>query len=308
MSWGATAAAEKKEDEKSFGIEYYRNLFSKPRQVRSPVRMALVGRENTAKTGLALDLARTEQDVKDGKKVIIIDCDKSAMETVSHVVDDPENILIYSMDDASDDSIFKGDGVTIDYRALIEKTGYFANIIAEQVAADRDSYAAIIFDGASSFMKWCEFAMTDVLLKRGVIKEEGDRFNQAEWRTRNQLFRDILNRFHTIDIDKVFFTFHRKDVQQYVDGGLMKIGEKVDWVEGTQRIMSQQIFLQRFTKKGDRAAGVEKDTTLDDDDFVIRATIEEIKGRGMEHIGSNHEILKVSGGKVIWNGIPDLRW
>jgi hypothetical protein len=308
MSWGSNAQQQAVVEGPSYGLEYYRELFSKPRDIRSPVRMALVGRENTAKTGLALDLARTEQDVKDGKKVIIIDCDKSAMETVSHVVDDPENILIYSMDDAADDSIFKEDGVTIDYRALIEKTGYFANIIAEQVAADKDSYAAIIFDGASSYMKWCEYAMTDVLLRRGVIKEEGDRFNQAEWRTRNQLFRDTLNRFHTIDVDKVFFTFHRKDVQQYVDGGLMKIGEKVDWVDGTQRIMSQQIFLQRFTKKGDRTAGVEKDNSLGDDDFVIRATIEEIKGRGMEHIGSVHEILKVSKGKVTWEGISELRW
>ena len=88
----------------------------------------------------------------------------------------------------------------------------------------------------------------------------------------------------------------------------MKIGEKVDWVEGTQRIMSQQIFLQRFTKKGDRAAGVEKDLSLEDNDFVIRATIEEIKGRGMEHIGKTVEILKVSDSKVTWNGLPELRW
>ncbi len=99
-----------------------------------------------------------------------------------------------------------------------------------------------------------------------------------------------------------------KELSSYVNGERVKTGEKIDWVDGTQRIVSQQIFLRRFTKKGDVAAGVEKDTDLGEDDFVIRGIIEEIKGRGMEHVGTEHDVLVVSNGEVTWNGLPPLRW
>ena len=59
---------------------------------------------------------------------------------------------------------------------------------------------------------------------------------------------------------------------------MMKVGEIVDWVDGTQRFVSQQIFLTRYTKKGDKAAGVEADKSLGENDFVIRAVINEMKG------------------------------
>ena len=36
-----------------YGAEYYRELFNKKRESHAPIRMALVGKENTAKTGLA---------------------------------------------------------------------------------------------------------------------------------------------------------------------------------------------------------------------------------------------------------------
>ena len=162
-------------------------------------------------------------------------------------------------------------------------------------------------------MKWCEFAMTESLLRRGVIKEDGDGFNQKEWRERNRLFRDIINRVHGLSLEKVFFTFHLKDHKTYVDvgggsKGLMKIGEKVDWVDGTQRIVSQQIWLARYRKKADDAAGVSGDDSLDENEWVVRATIEEMKGRGMELVGSTHDILHIQDKKVSWNGLPDLKW
>ena len=97
-----------------------------------------------------------------------------------------------------------------------------------------------------------------------LIKDEGDSFNQKEWRTRNQLFRDIINRVHALPLDKIYFTIHLKDNKTFVDvgggsKGLIKIGEKVDWVEGTQRLVSQQIFLARYRKKANESAGVKGD-------------------------------------------------
>jgi hypothetical protein len=307
MGWGQSAAATEESTPK-YGREHMRAVFErqKARQNRTPVRMALVGKENTCKTGLALDLANTD------KIITIFDIDNSALETVSHLYPKAKNINVVSLYDETDESIFNEDNTT-NWVSLVEKVGWFVNLLSEDIQENPDAHGAVIFDGGSTFMKWCEFAMTGTLLKRGVIKEEGDSFNQKEWRTRNQLFRDIINRVHGLSIDKVFFTFHLKDHKTYVDvgggsKGLMKIGEKVDWVDGTQRLVSQQIFLARYRNKADEAAGVSGDDTLKENEWVVRATVEEMKGRGMELVGTTHDILNIKDGKVKWNGIKDLKW
>jgi hypothetical protein len=307
MGWGQSAAATEESTPK-YGREHMRAVFErqKARQNRTPVRMALVGKENTCKTGLALDLANTD------KIITIFDIDNSALETVSHLYPKAKNINVVSLYDETDESIFNEDNTT-NWVSLVEKVGWFVNLLSEDIQENPDAHGAVIFDGGSTFMKWCEFAMTGTLLKRGVIKEEGDSFNQKEWRTRNQLFRDIINRVHGLSIDKVFFTFHLKDHKTYVDvgggsKGLMKIGEKVDWVDGTQRLVSQQIFLARYRNKADEAAGVYGDDTLKENEWVVRATVEEMKGRGMELVGTTHDILNIKDGKVKWNGIKDLKW
>ena len=201
----------------------------------------------------------------------------------------------------------------MNYANLVaEKMNFYVNIVAE--VAKEENVAGIIMDGGSTFLKWCEHAMTDVLLRRGVIKEEGDSFNQKEWRTRNQLNRDVLTRLHGLPVPCVFFTFHLKDVSNYVDNGsggkvLMKIGERPDWDKGTMRLFSQQIFVSRYMKKADTAAGVKADPALKNpDDWVVKATLEEIKGKHMEHVGETHTILSVVKGDVNWSGLPMLTW
>lgn len=317
--WGEAKQSKAAEAAKpQFDRAHYKALFDKQKsqRPRTPIRMALVGKENTAKTGLALSLALTPAAMKAKKKVVIIDIDNSASETVAHLYPDYKHIQILSLFDESDDSLFNADNTTF-WPALIDKAGWFCNLIAEDIEEEgKDAYAAIIFDGGSTFLKWCEFSMNWFLMNRSknpVNVEDGDRFNQAEWRKRNSLFRDIINRVQSLSVDKVFFTFHLKDEKTFMDigggaKGLMKIGEKVEWVEGTQRIVSQQIWLRRYAAKADSAAGIQKDDKLKAGEFVIRAEINEIKGRGMEHLGEVHEVLSVKGGKVVWSGLPFLEW
>lgn len=292
--------------------DYYRNLFNKRSAAVPQQRMFIVGKENTVKTGLALHLSRNDEQIKAGKKVTVFDIDNSASETVNHTYPGDENILILPILDETDDSLFNED-MSIRYTSLIDKTVMFINLMAEELKENPDDHAAIIFDGGSTFMKWCEFAMTDSLKRRGVIKEDGDSFNQKEWRERNRLFKDTITRLHALPINKVYFTFHLKDNKQFADlgngqKGLMKIGEKPDWVDGTQRLASQQLFMGRYQKKGDSSAGVYADKTLKDDEWVVKAKIEEIKGKGMELVGQERTILRVQGGKVEFTGLEELRW
>ena len=274
-----------------------------------PVRMALIGKENCAKTGLGVSIIR---QVTSKGKIYIFDVDNSAKSTVDSAYPDDKEIVVLPLLDERDDSIFNDD-TTINYASLIDKVNYYVNIVADK-AKEGEDIAGIIFDGGSTFLKWCEHAMTAVLLRKGTIKEEGDAFNQKEWRTRNQLFREVMTRLHGLAVPSVVFTYHLKDISNYVDNGsggkvLMKIGERPEWEKGTMRLFSQQIFLSRFMKKADSAAGVKADPSLKNpEDWVVKATIEEIKGKNMEHIGETHTILSVIDGKVEWNGLPFLKW
>ena len=290
-----------------YGAEYYRELFNKKRENFAPIRMALVGKENTAKTGLACDLALKHTD----KRIIILDCDNSAQNTVDYLlssgVKNAENIQVIPLIDEFDEAMWNEDNTT-NWVAVVEKLEWFT----AQIGEDAEEIGAVIMDGGSTFLKWCEFVMTERLINRGVIQEEGDNFNQKEWRERNRVFKGVLNRLTALPVPYIFFTFHLKDKKQFMDIGngtkaMMKVGEIVDWVDGTQRFVSQQIFLTRYTKKGDKAAGVEADKSLGDNDFVIRAVINEMKGRNMEHLGKSYDLLTVKNGDVEWAGLP-LEW
>ena len=112
-----------------------------------------------------------------------------------------------------------------------------------------------------------------------------------------------------MNVAKVYFTFHLKPVSQYMDDGtgkkvLMTVGFRPEWEKGTMRKFSQQIFLSRFMKKADPAAGVEGDRNLQDGEWVVRATIEEMKGNNIEKVGSTHDVLRVKNGSVEWLGLP----
>ena len=300
----AKAKASTAEPKQSYGVEYYRDLLAIDRTNTALVRMALVAKENCAKTGLALDIALAHTD----KKVVIIDIDSSAGNTVDFLVgQNPKlkgRIQVVPVIDEMDEAMWNEDNST-NWLAVVDKLKWFIKIIAEDV----ENIGAVVFDGGSTFMKMCEFVMTDSLLRRGIIKEDGDGFNQKEWRERNSIFKSVLDRLTALPVPYMFFTFHLKDDQKYMDVGdgtkaLMTVGEKVDWVKGTQRLVSQQVWLKRYTKKGDRAAGVEADKSLGDGDWVVRGTIEEMKGRNMEHLGKTYDILEVRGNKVKWHGLP----
>jgi len=312
MTWGTQAPQASKTTEAPQGVvyneEYYRNIFKNNKSQSVDLRMGLVGWENTAKTGLALSMMDAE--IKAGKKVAVFDVDNSAKSTVDYIYPDAENIMVIPLHDETDDSIFDTDN-NVDYKALVDKTNWFVNILAEEVAANPDDWACGVFDGGSTFLKWCEHAMRASLLSRGIIETEDGTFNQKEWRERNRMNRNVLTRIHALPVPKVFFTFHLKPVQQYMDDGtgkkvLMTVGDRPDWDKGTMRKFSQQIFLNRYMKKADVAAGVKGDKTLADGEWAIKGTIEEMKGKNMEYVGTTHTILTVKSGKVEWTGLPFL--
>ena len=314
MSWGTQAPQQKAETKTAepkmqFDENYYRNLFDNNRVNTIQHRMAFVGHENTLKTGLALSLL--EEEINAGKTVYLFDIDNSAKSTVDVVYQNNPNIVVLPLHDETDDSIFDEDN-NVDYKALLDKTSWYVNILADKVNEDPDSIGGIVFDGGSTFLKWCEHAMRASLLSRGIIETEDGTFNQKEWRERNRLYRNVLTRLHSLNVAKVYFTFHLKAVSEYLDDGtgkkvLMTVGHRPEWEKGTMRKFSQQIFLSRYQKKADLAAGVEGDRTLKDDEWVVRAKVEEMKGEHIEKVGSIHDIARIKDGKFEFVGLEWLK-
>jgi len=310
--WGAQVAkATSTEPETVYGRDYYQALFQQKVETveGTQIRMALVGHENTAKTGLALSFGYTAEDKKAGRKAYIIDFDNSAQSIIDYAHDNDPNIIRLPIHDETDESIFNDDN-TVNWLALVHKTQWFVNLIAEQKP---EEVACVIFDGGSSFLKICEMAMRNSLIERGIIGDLSDTFNQKEYQERNRLFRDTVNRVHGLPFSKIFFTFHLKAVQQYMDDGsgkkvLMSVGERPEWEKGTMRLFSQQIFLGRYMRKPDPAAGVKADKEMAEGEWKIKATIEEMKGRNMEFLGQTFDVLSVTKEKVQWNGLPMLKW
>tara|TARA_B100001094_G_scaffold278628_1_gene288248 strand:- start:15791 stop:16738 length:948 start_codon:yes stop_codon:yes gene_type:complete len=311
-AWGTnqTNAVQTNAPKVTYGEEYFRERFKNNLAQSVDIRMALVARENCGKTGLALSML--DDEIKAGKKVAIFDVDNSAKSTVDYIYPNAENIMVIPLHDETDDSIFNEDN-SVNHKSLLDKTSWFVNILADEIAASPDDWGGVIFDGGSTFLKWCEHAMRTSLLDRGIIETEDGTFNQKEWRERNRLNRGVLNRLHSLPVNKVFFTFHLKDIKEFMDDGtgkkvMMSVGEVPEWEKGTMRLFSQQIFLARYMKKADLATGVKGDKKLAEGEWVIKATIEEMKGKNMEHLGSTHTILSVKDNKVTWTGLPVLKW
>ena len=149
----AATASESKSDPSAqqpnrYGVEY-RGLFNKRAAAVPQQRMFIVGKENTVKTGTALYLARNDEQIKAGKKVIIYDIDNSASETVNHTYPGDENIQILPILDDTDDSLFNED-MSVNYNALIDKVVMFVNLTAQELKDNPDDYANY-FDGGSTF-------------------------------------------------------------------------------------------------------------------------------------------------------------
>ncbi len=314
MSWG-TQAPEPVSTPKTvepvtrFDEAYYRNLFENNRTNSITHRCALVGHENTLKTGLALSFL--EPEIEAGKSVFVFDIDNSAKSTIDHVYPNNPNIVVLPLHDETDDSIFDEEN-NVDYKALLDKTSYYVNILADKVKENPESVGGVIFDGGSTFLKWCEHAMRASLLARGVIETEDGTFNQKEWRERNRLYRNVLTRLHSLNVAKVYFTFHLKAVSEYLDDGtgkkvLMTVGHRPEWEKGTMRKFSQQIFLSRYMKKADMAAGVEGDRSLKDGEWVVRAKIEEMKGQHIEKVGTVSDVARIKDGKFNFIGLDWMK-
>ena len=236
MAWNNDTIIEKKTDpvgsQSAEKVKYSDErikdwLFGKTEKTRSNVCCGIYGFDGTAKSGIAID-CRTEQEKKDGMKIIIFDLDGGCGPLKKLYHDDDDTIRIKN-------PLVRDKNKNIDYEATFSKIKAALDFIERNI--DDLKIKAVIFDGVDKFLKICEYCMRDVI---GKSVEDG--IDYRYWKMRNQKYNDIMEQIKLLDVDRFFITHYKKDGDEnFVP----------DWEKKTPDMMFQKLRCYREQKMVD---------------------------------------------------------
>jgi len=269
MSWEKTAAQLKEQTEGSdkpqpFTAADVEALINKKQDLpSSPVCVVLYGHDGVCKSGICLD-SRTPEEIKAGKKVVIIDLDGSAGPLKMKYYPNDDNVLII------DPFLLKDDG-DIDYTSTYNKVLAITKYLREN--EQKLNIATVAFDGIDTWLKSCEYVMRYETLKIDPDAQIHDRW---QWAIRNRRYLIPIMSLRRMHCRKIFTT-HYKELKQYVQGNLVHLEWVPDWEKSTPGIMFQKIRLTRQTVNND---------------VIFEAEVE--KAKGALHLeGSKYVVAKV---------------
>jgi len=193
-------------------------LFKDIERSSSNVCCGIYGFDGTAKSGIALD-CRTEQEIKDGYKIIVFDLDGGCapLKVIYH--DNDKNIIIKNPQ-------VRDDAGSVDYEGTFTKLKKTLDYIEKNLSTLK--IKAIVFDGIDKFLKICEYSMREDLNK--TITEG---VNYLYWKLRNQKYHDIMEQIKLMDVDRFFIT-HLKKIKDTEDW-------TPDWEKKTPDMMFQKL-------------------------------------------------------------------
>jgi len=284
--WDKTSKQLKPETEvekpKTFSTADIEKEFNQPEPPpTSAVCCVFSGHDGTAKSGVCID-CRTKEEIKAGKRVVIIDLDGSAGPLKMKYFKGDNNIKIF-------DPIELLPSGEIDFITTYNKVLAIVKYIREN--EQELNLAAVVLDGLNTLLKTCEFVMRYETLKIDPDAQIHDRFN---WGIRNRRYLVpiiLIKRLHC----KRFFTTHLKELRQYSGGQLMHIGWAPDWEKSTPGVMFQRVELSRKEVQGN---------------VIFEANVKKAKG-ALQLEGSTYTVAEVISDKdpkktkVTWYGLKD---
>ncbi len=254
--------------------------------IKSPVCTVLYGWDGTGKSGIAMD-SRTEEDVADGKKVIIFDIDGSASPLKKKYHHDDENILLL-------DPLELMPTGEIDYVSSFNRTLALTKFIYEN---EKDlNLHAVVFDGLDSFLKWCEMVMRHLDLKLDPDTQIKDSWN---WMRRNRRYHTVVLLLKRLSCER-YYTTHFKEQSRYIGGQLQVLNRLPDWEKRTPGILFQRVLLERSDQ--DRFGQTVDGFKPGKDQVVFTATIE--KSKGALHLeGKQYTVATAGSNGTKWHGL-----
>lgn len=254
-NWPKSAAKKTRKPKTSLVDDMRKRLFDNtiilPEEAYNCVM--IYGQDGTGKTGLALSTL-TDDDVKEGKKLVIIDLDSGNLPIMlKHHRDKVqagamvyENPMRWTED---------GEGKPLlDYQATFDNINAIA-LATLQEHEQNKNIKGVILDGGSKLLKYAEQEMR--VLKELDVSEGAD---WNFWKIRNKIFLETLELFKSLPFDK-YFIFHDDflPVPRPSDGKISAV------ILQTNQMMYQKIF----TERRDLGPKVEYKATIHKSKFAL---------------------------------------
>jgi len=268
---GTTKTSVEKKDF-TFSNEEIEKWLSAKEVLASSKCVALVGKDGTGKSGIALD-CRTPEEVKAGKKVIVLDLDGGCLPIKVEYHDNDPNIII------KDPTEYKTDitGTSIDYEKTMEKMRATLTYLHSNKEKYKD-VKAVVLDGLDKLLKIAEYQMR---IEEHLDVNAGVQYRY--WVKRNVDYYRILEMMKKLPWDRYFIT-HMKETEK---GALVPA-----WQTATADTMFQIISCSKRETEGK---------------VELIAHIKKYKGK-TELEGSKTTFCEVDkvNKKAKWNGIKEV--
>lgn len=254
-------------------------------QERAFLCCSISGNPKTGKSGTAMD-CRTDEEIKKGMKICILDLDDGCVPTWYSAWDKDENIEIYVP------YVYRKDG-SVDWNETFENCHAWIDDTREKIA--EGNVKAVILDGVDKVNEGSSDALREHLVKdakrNGEIIHDTDslKVRALDWRIRNKIHDRVINPFISLQCDR-FFVTHMKAIYDGVAVPI-PVGFEPDWHKSVPQKMLQMITISE-QKKGNNTEYVARlDSCKTNPDLV----------------GKEWCVFKVTSEGNEWFGIPELQ-
>ena len=157
----------------------------------------IYGNEGAGKTGLALDIL-TEQDIKEGKKVLVIDLDGGNLPLISRYhKKNTTNFIVKNPMIHPRAMKIEGDDIQFDYSIILSLIKGIVNVVS--LHYKELQIKAVVFDGLSTFLKVCENIMR---MEKHLTPDGG--VNNLYWKIRSKHFLETILAIKSLPVNKLF--------------------------------------------------------------------------------------------------------
>ncbi len=182
---------QKEEDTVLYSDDDIFNEFKEKKVGNSKVCCLVYGEDGTGKSGLVFDYL-TEEDIKAGNKMVIIDLDGGSQPLLERYHKDKED-SIYILDPLVTKETTTG--TEIDYKKTFAKIRAIIRFVKNNYA--KEKIKAVVFDGLSTALKFAEGQMR---IEKNIAPDGG--VQMGFWKRRNKLISETLTQLKTIPIAK----------------------------------------------------------------------------------------------------------
>tara|TARA_R110000850_G_scaffold265046_2_gene394411 strand:+ start:3002 stop:3841 length:840 start_codon:yes stop_codon:yes gene_type:complete len=247
--------------------------------------MGITGKPKVGKSGLAMD-CRTEEEIKSGMKVRILDLDDGSTATWDSAWNRDENIEVYVP------NVWNNDG-SVDWDETFHNCSTWIKMTEEDIK--EGNIKAVILDGVDKIYEGSSDVLRKSLVKNaarsGSVIQDSDtvRVSPLDWKVRNKIYDRILNPFIALRANRFLIT-HMKPVYEGI-GAPIAVGETPDWYKTTPHKLLQilNISEQKLGKK-----------------TTYKGTLVASKTNS-SMVGKSWPVFVLEDTGNVWNGIPELK-